>query len=113
MKNLITIFAFIIFGIIFPNEIKATDKIIHQDSLWVNGACSMCKDRIEKAAKKSGVEKAIRNKNTHILVVFYDESKTNLDAIEKAEAKVGHDTKNYKAKDEVYNKLPSCCKYRE
>jgi hypothetical protein len=24
---------------------------------------------------------------------------------------VGHDTKKYKAKDEVYEELPACCKY--
>ena len=26
-------------------------------------------------------------------------------------AKAGHDTDMHKAKDEVYNELPSCCKY--
>jgi periplasmic mercuric ion binding protein len=31
--------------------------------------------------------------------------------IEMAIAKAGHDTPHHKAKDEVYNELPGCCKY--
>lgn len=30
---------------------------------------------------------------------------TNLDAIQKAIAKIGHDTEKFKAPDEVYNQL--------
>ncbi len=37
--------------------------------------------------------------------------KTDLDKIEMAIAKVGHDTSHHKASTEVYDELPGCCKY--
>ena len=46
-----------------------------------------------------------------MIEVTYDEEKTNLDDIHQAIADAGYDTKNAKAKDEVYNELHSCCKY--
>lgn len=85
---------------------KKTEKI------QVNGNCGMCKTRIEKAASSvEGVSKADWNKDTKILAVVFDDSKTSTAKIEMAVANVGHDTPNHKAKDEVYNKLHSCCKY--
>jgi copper chaperone CopZ len=82
------------------------------EKIKVKGNCGMCESRIEKAVNKvNGVAKADWNKETKMLEVTYDEAKTSSDKIEIAIAKVGHDTPNYKAKDEVYNKLPGCCKY--
>ena len=76
------------------------------------GNCDMCKTRIEKAAKSViGVTKAEWNKDTKIIEVVFDDTKTNLDKVETAIAKVGHDTPLHKASDDVYNKLPGCCKY--
>ncbi len=78
----------------------------------VNGNCDMCKARIEKAAKAvDGVSKADWNKETKMMEVTLDDSKTNVHKVEMAIAKVGHDTEMHKASDEVYSKLPSCCKY--
>lgn len=34
-----------------------------------------------------------------------------MDDIQKAIAKVGHDAGKHKASDEVYDRLPGCCKY--
>ena len=80
----------------------------------VKGNCDNCKDRIEEAAKSvEGVTKAEWDKETKVLALNFDDSQTSLDEVEKAIAKVGHDTPNYKAEDEVYNKLPDGCKYRE
>ena len=80
----------------------------------VKGNCDMCKERIEEAAKSvEGVNEAEWNVDTKMLAVDFDGSQTSLDEIEKAIAKAGHDTPNYKAEDEVYNKLPECCKYRD
>ncbi|MFW6257390.1 MAG: heavy-metal-associated domain-containing protein [Prolixibacteraceae bacterium] len=74
----------------------------------------MSKERIEKAAKSvEGVKEAEWNAETMMLAVDFDESQTSLDEIEKAIAKTGHDTPNQKAEDEVYNKLPEECKYRD
>jgi len=78
----------------------------------VYGNCGMCESRIEKAASAvEGVSKADWNKETKMMKVTFDDTKTSVDKVEKAIAKVGHDTPNYTAKDEVYNDLPGCCKY--
>jgi copper chaperone CopZ len=78
----------------------------------VKGNCGMCENRIEKAAKSTdGVSKADWDKESKMLVVSFDESKTSLQKVQKAIAEVGHDTPMVKAKDEVYNALPGCCKY--
>ncbi|MEX2427542.1 MAG: cation transporter [Bacteroidales bacterium] len=78
----------------------------------VKGNCGMCETRIEKAALSiDGVKTADWNKETKKIEVSFDESKTDLHKVHKAIAKAGHDTKMHKAKDEVYNKLPGCCKY--
>ena len=78
----------------------------------VKGNCGMCEKRIEKAALSvDGVSKADWNKETKKMVVVFDDSKTDVHKVHMAIAKAGHDTEMHKAKDEVYNELPSCCKY--
>jgi mercuric ion binding protein len=84
---------------------------LQKENITVYGNCGMCKARIEKAAVKAGAATADWNDETKILAVTFSESKTMVDTIEKAIAAVGHDTKNYSASDEVYNKLHGCCKY--
>ncbi|WP_167616453.1 heavy-metal-associated domain-containing protein [Maribellus sediminis] len=82
------------------------------EKIKVSGNCGMCEKRIEKAASAvEGVSKADWNKETKMLEVTFDDALTSTDKIEKAVAKVGHDTPHYKAKDEVYNELPGCCHY--
>ncbi len=82
------------------------------EKIEVKGNCGMCESRIEKAVKAvDGVSKADWDKETKKLEVTFDNAKTNLDKIEVAIAKVGHDTPHHKASDEVYNELPGCCKY--
>jgi len=78
----------------------------------VYGNCGMCESRIEKAAKSvDGVTTADWDKQTKMIEVTFDASKTNVHKIHMAIANVGHDTDMHKAKDETYNKLPGCCKY--
>jgi len=82
------------------------------EKIEVKGNCGMCESRIEKAAKAvDGVSKADWNKDTKILEVTFDDTKTTSDKIEVAVAKVGHDTPHHKAATEVYDKLPGCCHY--
>jgi Cu(I)/Ag(I) efflux system membrane fusion protein len=90
-------------------EVKGT-----QATLAVQGLCGMCKTRIEKTAKGvAGVTSATWDSKTKTLNLDYDGSKTSLDVVGKAIAKVGHDTDKYKADDKVYAALPGCCKYRK
>jgi cation transport ATPase len=87
----------------------AKDK---SEKFLVNGKCEMCEKRIEMAALSiDGVSKADWNKNTKMMEVTLNDSKTDVHKVEMAIAKVGHDTKMHKATDEAYNELPSCCKY--
>lgn len=82
------------------------------EKIKVYGNCGMCETRIEKTVNAvEGVSKADWDKKTKMLEVTFDDAKTSTEKIEKAVAKVGHDTPHFKAADEVYNKLPGCCKY--
>ena len=53
------------------------------ETFKVWGNCDMCKARIEKAVKSEGATTADWNKNTKILTVTFDPSKTNVDALDK------------------------------
>jgi copper chaperone CopZ len=90
-------------------SVFAADKT---EKIEVKGNCGMCEKRIEKAVSAvEGVSKADWNKETKKLELTFDDTKTNLDKIEVAVAKVGHDTPNHKASTAVYDELPGCCKY--
>ena len=104
--KVLSLVALIMMGAISVFAGNKTEKI------EVKGNCGMCESRIEKAVKAvDGVSKADWDKETKKLEVTFDNAKTNLDKIEVAIAKVGHDTPHHKAKDAVYNELPGCCKY--
>lgn len=90
-----------------------TNTNIQHQTIKVSGNCEMCKERIETAVLSvSGVESANWEIDKKLLHLNFDSSKTNSDEIQKAVAKVGHDTEKYKAPDEVYNELPECCLYK-
>ena len=83
-------------------------------TIEVDGVCMMCKARIEKACiTTKGVKFADWNVDTHELKLIYDQRKTDLKTIQQNIAAVGHDTKEFKAKDEVYEKIDACCRYRD
>jgi mercuric ion binding protein len=104
--KVLSLVALFMFGALAVFAGNKTEKI------KVLGACGMCETRIEKTAKAiEGVSKADWSKETEILEVKFDDTKTSVDKIEKALAVVGHDTEKYKASDDVYNKLPACCHY--
>lgn len=78
----------------------------------VYGNCGMCEKRIEKAASAvDGVTSADWDVKTKIMKFTYNNEKTKEITVEKAVAAVGHDTDKVRTKDEVYKKLPDCCKY--
>ena len=78
------------------------------------GDCDECKTYIEESALSVyGVAIADWDKESKELQVVFDDSKTNVDAIQQAIAKRGNDTPNHKTDNEAYNKLPECCKYEK
>ena len=97
---------------IYTDTIK---KDIKTEKIRVSGLCELDKHRIEKAAYSvNGVKSAIWNENTKILTIKYVSFKTNTgDLVQQRVAKKGNDTEKYKASDEVYDKLPKCCRYRD
>ncbi len=77
------------------------------------GSCYEFKTHIENAALTvDGVSMAHWNSQKNELQIIFDDTKTKLKTIEKAIAKAGIDTPDFKATDEDFNKLPDCCKYK-
>jgi copper chaperone CopZ len=78
----------------------------------VNGNCEQCQKRIQKAAfSVAGVKSASWNIETHQLNLIINEEKCSLADVEKAVAKVGHDTDLVKSTKEDYDNLHHCCQY--
>jgi Cu(I)/Ag(I) efflux system membrane fusion protein len=92
---------------------QAVTAEVSHAALTVQGACEMCKERIENAAKSvEGVTDAAWNQETKELHLDFDAAKTSVETVSQALAKAGHDTEKDKADEDVYNALPPCCKYR-
>lgn len=106
MKTLkmIAVVAFTMVGSVAFAQTK-TEKI------QVLGNCGMCKKRIETGLKDAAISSAAWDKETKFLTVSYDSTKLSNEAIQQKIADVGHDTPKAKAKNEMYDKLPGCCKY--
>lgn len=71
----------------------------------------MCKTRIEKTAIVNCAITAEWDVKTKMLAVKFDPADTSVEALVEKLASVGHDTEKYKANDEAYNALDTCCKY--
>jgi len=81
------------------------------ETIKVLGNCGMCETKIEKAAKDAGASSAEWDVDSKIITVKYNSSTTNAAMIQQAIAKVGYDTRDFKATKEAYDKLHGCCKY--
>ncbi|TVZ57695.1 heavy-metal-associated domain-containing protein [Flavobacteriaceae bacterium MAR_2010_105] len=108
MKKIVVLIAILTTSFVWAQDKNA------KATIEVDGICMMCKVRIEKASiKTKGVKSAIWDVETHELKLIFDERKTNLKAIKKNIAAVGHDTKDIKATKEAYDSLDPCCKYKD
>jgi len=82
-------------------------------SFRVEGACGMCKERIEKNAIEVGkATTAEWNVDTKIIVINIDETITEVSTVKWHLSQAGHDNGDYLAPDEVYDNMHGCCKYR-
>lgn len=99
--------------IVFSTAYGATAQNVDTATVWVDGVCGMCQDRIENAAYIKGVKKADWDKETKTLTVVFNPKKVSLSDIEKSIAAAGHDTANFTADESAYQKVHSCCRYRE
>ncbi len=99
---------FLLISITSIAQDKATVK---SENIKVWGNCGMCKTNIEKAAKSAGASYASWNKDTKVLAVKFESSKTSSQQIQEKVAATGYDTKDLKGDDKAYNELDECCKY--
>ena len=115
MKNqIVLILTLVLVGLAnYTSNAQDAPKKIQTDEFAVQGVCSMCEKRIEKAALISGVMSATWNKDHQSLKVIYKSKKVSLKEVKKAVAEAGHDTDDIKASDDAYSTLPACCAYRD
>ena len=101
-----------LFTLVFITLTTVTAQTEKKETFKVAGNCGMCETRIEKAAKSvDGVLSADWDKETKMIDVKFNSDKAKIHKVHMAIATAGHDTKMHKASDEVYDKLPGCCKY--
>jgi hypothetical protein len=93
-------------------NIKSQNKNIITSTISVRGNCEECKNRIENAVDIKGVKLAVWEEKNQVLTVTYNPEKVSLLQIKNAVVSKGHDADTLKAKEIIYNKLPTCCKYR-
>lgn len=110
MKNLVLGMLLLFVG--FSTQAQEKKNKNAKYEFEVNGNCEQCQKRIQKAAfSVPGVKSAEWHIDDHKLHLIINEEKCSVLDVKKAIAKVGHDTDEVKASDEVYEKLHSCCKY--
>jgi mercuric ion binding protein len=110
MKHIILITLLAVLGFSAQAQTKKSKNLKYATE--VNGNCEQCKKRIEKAAfGVPGVKTANWDISSHQLTVILNEEKSSPADLNKAIAKVGHDTREVKAEQADYDNLHSCCKY--
>ncbi|MBN8857484.1 MAG: TonB-dependent receptor [Sphingobacteriales bacterium] len=93
-------------------SIAQTENIV-TETFRVAGNCEICKARIERSTFTiKAVNKAEWDIKTNQLTVQFDSASTSKSAIQQRIAEAGHDNELFKASDEIYQTLPSCCHYQ-
>jgi copper chaperone CopZ len=113
MKYLVKLSLSLLLFISIGKTIQAQGKEVVSDTISVMGICGMCEERIENAALIKGVKKVEWSSETETLVVLYRPDKVSIEEIAWELAEVGHDNEYYTCTDEQYDKVHTCCKYRE
>ena len=104
--------AFLFAAFLFGSNTTISAAPPKKVSFTVAGNCGMCKKRIEKATSGlEGIVEAVWSTETKKMVVKYNANKVSVSDIKKKIAAVGHDTDEFKASKDMYDKLPGCCLY--
>lgn len=115
MLKRINLFAFVgifTFLLISQNDAVAQGRNVEEVEFTVLGNCGMCKDRIESAAYSvRGVRSANWDQEKQLLTLTFRTDRTDQETVEKAIAKVGHDTENFLTDEETHANLHHCCIY--
>ncbi len=76
------------------------------------GNCGMCKKTIENSLKEApGVVSADWNKDTKMMTLVFDTTKTDVRSVQEQIATSGYDTELVRGNDEAYAALHECCLY--
>jgi len=110
MKRMCGLLAIFLTASAFSFQNKSS---IITEHIKVSGICNDCKERIESAAYLPGVKRAEWDKTTKDLTVTFKSGKVTLQQIEQRIAQSGYDAGSVKASDSAYQKLPSCCAYKD
>lgn len=106
------IVAFMLFIGFQTTVLAQKSKNIETVNMKVEGVCSMCQQRIQKASFIKGVKSAHWNQESQILSVIFNPKKTSAEQISQSVANVGHATEHHKADKQTYQELPDCCSYK-
>ncbi|MBC7412485.1 MAG: DUF3347 domain-containing protein [Bacteroidia bacterium] len=90
---------------------QAQIKNAKTETYKVQGNCSMCKTKIEKAATIKKQSLGVWNEDTKLLTLTYNSMKTSGDEVLKRIALVGYDNEKFLAPDNAYANLHGCCQY--
>jgi len=82
-------------------------------SFSVYGSCEMCKERIETALDRKGIQTAYWSLEDQKVFITYQSDIFSEEQLHNIVAMVGHDTDKVKADKIVYQNLPGCCHYRK
>lgn len=82
-------------------------------SFTVYGSCEMCKERIENALDRKGIQTAYWSVEEQKVFVTYQSDVFSEEQLHNIMAMVGHDTEKVKSDNIVYQNLPGCCHYRK
>lgn len=112
MKTKISIIVLTCWLAILAPYFTNAQNTISTDTFKVYGNCDMCKSKIEGALKKKdGIISKRWDVKAKTITVSFDTNKINVKEIGQKIADVGYDNEYANAKDEVYNKLHTCCQY--
>jgi periplasmic mercuric ion binding protein len=116
MKNLIKVKTALIILAVFAIAFNISETYAGNKKTAVNTPtiqCGTCKRNITNALKKvDGVINVKVDLSTKIVTVKYDDTKTNVGAIEDAISAAGYDANDKKADPVAYENLDECCKVR-
>jgi len=96
--------------------LNAQDKSPGRDTtirFKVEGVCEMCKERIEKAYDRKGIQFAEWNPLDKMVTIRYNPAQITVEKLHQWAADVGHSTELRAARQTVYLNLPECCRYKD
>lgn len=100
-KVVLTAMILMFFGTVFAKSVLLEFK--------VEGQCGDCKERIEKALDRPGINYAQWNVETKVLTVRFNDNKFSESDIHKIISDLGYSTSKLKASKTAEQKLPKCC----